>query len=381
MESTASVHTRQFRIHLFLAFLIDISVGIITVAIPLHLTTLDISSMEFGLIIGAASIGALLIKIPLGILSDKIGKKPLIYLGFLILFISNAFFPLYPDTIPYLRIAQGLAISLIWVPLTALFMETFRETGKIAYFSGAFMLGFLTGNLLGGLLPQFVGFTSTFLLSAGIIVLCVYILSCIDNPEVVIVKTDTGNKSNFSQLINAWLLGVSNVAALTIFLSFIPLFASRQLNYSPGQVGLLIFLEGITYVLLVVPMGRKADEIGKFRLLLMGNAGTLVVFSIFYFSNTFIELAFASIMFGSISALILPSTMSLAGESMSNKGKAMGIFQTSHDIGALIGPALAGAISAVFTIRHAFLAVIPIILLSFVLIIILSRKSKSKLIK
>lgn len=381
MESMASVHTRQFYIHLFLAFLIDISVGIITVAIPLYLTTLEISFMEFGLIIGVASIGALLIKIPLGILSDKIGKKPLIYLGFLTLFISNTLFPLYLDGMPILRIAQGLAISLIWVPLTALFMETFRETSKIAYFSGAFMLGFLTGNLLGGLLPQFVGFTSAFLLSAGIILFCVYILSCIDNPEVVIVKTGVGNKSNFSQLINAWLLGVSNIAALTIFLSFIPLFASRQLNYSPGQVGVLIFLEGITYVLLVVPMGRKADEIGKFRLLLMGNAGTLIVFSIFYFSNTFIELAFASMMFGAISALILPSTMSLAGESMSNKGKAMGIFQTSHDIGALIGPALAGAISAVFSVRHAFLAVIPIILLSFVLIFILSRKSKSKLIQ
>ncbi len=379
MEPITSANTRQFYVHLFLAFLIDISVGVIIVAVPLYLTTLDFSAMEFGLIIGMASIGALLIKIPLGILSDKVGKKPLIYLGFLILFISTFFFSLYLGLLPVLRVAQGLAIALIWVPLTALFVETFRETSKIAYFTGSFMLGFLVGNLLGGILPQFAGFTFTFMLSGGLMLFCAYILSCIDNPEPAHTRKSMGGKSNLHQLVNIWLLGISNSSALNIFFGFLPMFASRQLNYSPAQIGLLIFIEGITYVLLVVPIGRRADGIGKFRLSAFGTGIILIVFLIFYFSDTFVELAFASLMFGAISAATFPTNMALASETMSDKGKAMGIFQTSHDMGALIGPTLAGAASSAFGIRHAFLAIMPIILLSFVLIIVLSRKSNSEL--
>lgn len=378
MKPITSVNTQQFYLHLFLAFLIDISVGIIIVAVPLYLTTLDFSALEFGLIIGVASIGALLIKIPLGILSDKVGKKPLIYLGFLILFSSTMVFPLYLSALPVLRVAQGLAIALIWVPITALFVETFRETSKIAWFTGSFMFGFLIGNLLGGSLPQFAGFTFTFMLSAGLMLLCAYILSCIDNPKSAHTRKGMGDKSNLCQLVKIWLLGISNSSALNIFLAFMPLFASRQLNSSPIQIGLLIFIEGITYVLLVVPVGRMADGIGKFRLSALGTGIILIVFSIFYFSGTFIELAFGSMMFGAISAATIPTNMAIAGECMSDKGKAMGMFQTSHDIGALIGPSVAGAVSMFYGIRYAFLAIIPIILLSFVLIIVLSKKSNSK---
>lgn len=378
MEEMKRASNRQFHIHLFLAFLIDVSVGIILVAVPLYLTTLDFSAVKFGLLISAASIGALLIKIPLGMLSDKIGKKPLLYLGFLVMFAGTFFFSLYPDLLPVLRIAQGLALALIWVPFTALFVETFRETDRIASFSGAFMFGLLVGNLLGGILPQFAGFNFTFMLSGGIMLFCAYVLSYIDNPEPAQLKKSTEGKSNLFRLANIWLLGVSNSSALNIFLAFLPLYAARQLNFSPSQIGLLIFLEGITYVLSVVPIGRMADGIGKFRLSASGTGIMLVIFPLFYFSNTFIGLAFASIMFGAITAATMPINIAIAGECMPDKGKAIGTFQTSHDIGALIGPSVAGAVTAFFDVRHAFLGVVPIIILSFFLIFILRNIKNSK---
>ncbi len=366
----ANVHTRQLYIFLFLVFSIDISYGIITVAIPLYLTSLSISPADFGLIIGVASIGSILIKIPLGMLSDKVGKKQLILLGFIILLASDVLFPFYSDRMSVLRVFQGLALSLIWVPLTALFMETFRETGKIAYFTGAYMIGFLTGSLLGGLLPQYAGYRFTFLLSAGIMILCTLILSLISDPKAVIKKTYMVDKSDLAQMINAWLLGTSNIAALTIFLSFMPLFAYNQLHSSSGEIGVLIFLEGLAFVILAMPVGKIAGWSGNFKLLLACNAAMVIVFSLFYFSYSLLELAFASMMFGAISAVMLPLSTSMAGESMSDKGKAMGIFQTSYDIGSFIGPAIAGVTASAFSVRHVFFAIIPIVLLSFVLIFI-----------
>ncbi len=84
-------------------------------------------------------------------------------------------------------------------------------------------------------------------------------------------------------------------------------------------------------------------------------------------------------MFGAISASTTPTNMAIAGECMSDKGKAMGMFQTSHDIGALIGPSVAGAVTVFFSVRYAFLAVIPMIMLSFLMIIVLNMYRNSKL--
>jgi len=104
-----------------------------------------------------------------------------------------------------------------------------------------------------------------------------------------------------------------------------------------------------------VPVGRLAGGRGNLKLLLAGNAATLIVFPMFYFSYNLIELALVSVMFGAISAVVLPISMSMAGESMSDKGKAMGIYQTCYDIGSFIGPFMAGITAAAFSVRHAFL--------------------------
>ncbi|MFB3764764.1 MAG: MFS transporter [Methanotrichaceae archaeon] len=376
MELTVNIHARQLLIFILLAFLIDVSYGTITVAIPLYLASLNKSAIDFGLIVGVASIGSLLIKIPLGILSDKIGKKFLIFLGFVILLISNVLFPIYLDGLAVLRIFQGLALSLIWVPFTVLFIDTFRDASKIAYYTGAYMTGSLAGSLLGGLLPQYMGYQFTFSFSAGILILCTPMLFLISESKTTKDKARIENRSNPVQMIYAWLLGTANIAAGMIFLSFMPLFAYTQLHSSSSEIGMLIFLEGLVYALLAVPAGRMIGRSENLKLLLAGNAAILIVFSMFYFSYNLAELAIVSVMFGAISAVVLPISMSMASESMSDKGKAMGIYQTCYDIGCFIGPSLAGMTAAAFSIRHAFFAIVPIIVLSFILILITGMISK-----
>ncbi|HWQ18547.1 MAG TPA: MFS transporter, partial [Methanotrichaceae archaeon] len=130
-------------------------------------------------------------------------------------------------------------------------------------------------------------------------------------------------------------------------------------------------------ILLAVPVGKIPGGSRNFKLLLVGNAATLIVFTMFYFSGNLIELAFVSMMFGAISAVVLPLSTSMASESMSAKGKAMGIFQTSYDAGGFFGPVIAGAI-ADYSIQHVFFAITPIVRMSFVLIFIISRISRSK---
>ena len=360
-----------------MVFSLGFSSGVLKIAIPLFLAELAISPVEFGLLIGGASIGALIIKIPLGMLSDKLGKKRLMFAGYFLQILSIALFPLFPDWLLLLRAVQGLSMSLIMVPLAALFVEMFRGTAKVAWFNSSLSMGLaVMGPLFGGVLPQLIGFTYTFLFSAFLLLFSVNTMLSIDEPKQHYTSAIVEKKSSRASLISASVLGSANTAAFVIFSSFMPLFAARELNLSSSLIGFMAFLEGITFVLLAIQIGRVADGFGRLKVLLFGSIVTLFVFYIFYISATFMDVVLASIFVGVGAALMVPTSYSLAAESLPEKGKAMGIYQTSNNIGALIGPILAGVLSAAFGIRYAFLSIVPIILVSWAVIALIRYRSK-----
>lgn len=368
---------RQFNAYLLMVFLLGFSSGIILIATPLFLVELAVSQVDFGLVIGATSIGALIIKIPLGLLSDKLGKKRMLYAGCFLMMISITLFPMFPRWLLFFRIAQGFSMSMIMVPLAALFVEMFRESGRVAWFNSSLSLGVaVIGPLFGGILPQIVGFTYTFLFSAVLLLFSVRVLPHIDEPKTYHSTTVIEKERNVPSLVNASILGAANTAAFVIFSSFMPLFAAKVLNLSPSLIGFIVFLEGITFVLLAIPIGKMADGYGRFKVLLLGSIITLFEFFIFYISTNFVDLVLASILVGISAGFVVPTSFSLAADSMPEKGKAMGIYQTSNNIGALIGPAFAGILSTAFGIKYAFLSIVPIILVCWAMIVIIYYRSK-----
>jgi MFS family permease len=360
-----------------MVFLLGFSSGIILIATPLFLVELAVSQVDFGLVIGATSIGALIIKIPMGVLSDKIGKKRMLYAGCFMLMISITLFPVFPRWLLLFRVAQGFSMSMIMVPLAALFVEMFRESGKVAWFNSSLSLGAaVIGPLFGGILPQIVGFTYTFLFSAVLLLFSVRVLPHIDEPRMHYSTAVIKKERNVPSLVNASTLGAANTAAFVIFSSFMPLFAAKVLNLSSGLIGFVVFLEGITFVLLAIPVGKMADGFGRLKVLLLGSVITLFEFFIFYISTTFTDLVLASILVGVSAAFVVPTSFSLAADSLPEKGKAMGIYQTSNNVGALIGPGFAGILSAAFGIKYAFLSIIPIILVCWGVFVIIYYRSK-----
>ena len=360
-----------------MVFLLGFSSGILKMAIPLFLVELAISQVEFGLLIGGASIGALIIKIPIGVLSDKLGKKRLMFAGYILHILSIALFPLFPKWLLLLRAVQGLSLSLIMVPLAALFVELFRGTAKVAWFNSSLSMGLaVMGPLVGGILSQFIGLTYTFLFSAFLLSFSVYTMLFMDEPKQHNTTAIVEKKSKRASLISASVLGSANTAAFVIFTSFMPLFAARELNLSSSLIGFTAFLEGITFVLLAIQIGKMAEGIGRLKVLLFGSVITILVFYIFYISTAFMEVILASVLVGVSAALMVPTSYSLAAESLPEKGKAMGIYQTSNNIGAIAGPIFAGILSAAFGIRYAFLAIIPIIFISWVVTIVIHFRSK-----
>jgi MFS family permease len=130
------------------------------------------SAVGFGIAFSALTVSRLLSQVPLGSLSDRVGRRPLIIGGLLLLAPTTALLGLAASTLQLtgVRLAQGLASAAVAAPAFALAGDLSTEGGEgrqLSVLTMGFGLGIAVGPLLAGVLAL-VSFETPFLLGAGL---------------------------------------------------------------------------------------------------------------------------------------------------------------------------------------------------------------------
>ena len=130
-----------------------------------------VSLRAIGIMASSYLVAQMLLQMPFGALSDRIGRATPIALGFAVEGIASAGFVL-ADSAPAfigLRVAQGVALALIMPATRALIADTtpLHQRGQAyAWFIACFSGGLLLGPTIGGALAGPLGRNPLFLLSA-----------------------------------------------------------------------------------------------------------------------------------------------------------------------------------------------------------------------
>jgi MFS family permease len=125
------------------------------------------TAIGFGIAFSALTVSRILVQIPVGRLSDRIGRKGLIIAGLIALAPLTILFGYVTTTLQLigLRLVQGVALAGVSAPSFALAGDLAHEGSEgqeMSYVAMGFGLGMGVGPLVAGSLAAFVGFAAPF---------------------------------------------------------------------------------------------------------------------------------------------------------------------------------------------------------------------------
>ena len=340
-----------------------------------------------GLALGAYGLTQALLQIPSGMLSDRIGRKPVIA-GGLIIFAIGSLIAGSTGSIWGVIIGRAIqgagAISAAIMALVADLTREEQRNKAMAVVGMTIGATFILSLTIGPVLDGLIGVPGIFMLTAvlsGIAVAVVLFL--VPKPVRVLKRQKRSARADFAKILTNFQLlrldagiFVLHLVMTAIFVvvpqvivRYLGLGASRQWElYLPIMVGGFIAM---------VPFLMMASRKRRTRVVLTGAITLLVVTQlVFYFLNqTAIGLITGLFLFFAAFSLLeamLPSLVSRIAP-IESKGAAIGVYSSSQFFGAFTGATLAGALYGAYGIGAVFLATTGLLVVWWILAVTMSE--------
>jgi len=349
---------------IFLIVLVDVlGLTIILPLLPFYAESMGATPATVGLLVSTYALCQLIAGPPLGHLSDRMGRKPVLLVsqmgtcaGFIILASARVLWIVF-----LARVIDGLTAGNLTVAQAYISDVTTPEqrTKSFGIIGIAFGLGFLVGPGVSGFLAQF-GATYPIFAAAGLSftsIMCTYFLlpSVQPHPDADEHNSPSRWKSYVESFKDAQLGPMllqffAFTFAFSTFFSGFALFAERRFTHNavpfgPKEVGYLFAFSGFIGVLIQGGgMGPLVKATGESRLVQMGFATMAAGFALLsgVHGLPYLLVAIGLLTFGS--AILRPSltTLITIRAARHRQGLVIGLMQSLMSISQIVAPVIAG---------------------------------------
>ena len=310
-----------------------------------------------GLAIGAYGLTQAIFQIPFGVISDRIGRRPVIYLG-LIVFALGSVLAANSDSIWGViagRILQGAgAISAAVMALLSDLTREQHRTKAMAMIGMTIGLSFAVAMVVGPLLTRAFGLSGLFL-ATGAMALCgiVIVMFMVPRSTGTLQHRESGvaKQALLPTLRHPDLLrldlGIFVLHAM-LMSSFIALpLALVEKAGLPKEQHWWVYLTALLISFFaMIPFIIYGEKKRKMKRVLLGAVVTLMLTELFFwkFGDSLRALVIGTVVFFTAFNLLeasLPSLISKVSPA-GGKGTAMGVYSTSQFLGSALGGILGG---------------------------------------
>jgi DHA1 family multidrug resistance protein-like MFS transporter len=275
-------------------------------------------------------------------------------------------FPLYTvrSLVPYFVILQFVAgaIGVALGPTTRAFVSDESPKKSVGLFASlwwaVFILGRTIGPLLGAFIAQVWSFEYSFYASTILsLVTALLILLVFRNERAARTRNSLGVIGGLRSIARVRSLSFLFISAMFAFMgvslmrSFLPLYASEQVQMSTLDVGILIGATSAAQLVALPMLGWLSDRFGRKRTVLFGFGLAAFTFLLFFLVGSQLQLLVVSLAVSiglSASSLLL---LALIPDVASKKlyGSVVGVYGSFEDVGLILGPVMFGLIWSAYT--------------------------------
>lgn len=385
------------------SFFLHIGMSIVSPILPIYARSFGVSYALAALAISIYAFGRLVTDLPVGLAADKVGRRPLLLLGTIIVAgaaFLNGLAQGFWELILY-RFIQGVGSSMWMTSRTILIADIVRpeERGRVlGYFQAFMLLGASAGPTIGGFVATEWGLRAPFYAYALAGVVC-FVLSftLVHEPS----RTTGGrNTESSGELLPSFggakailvnrTFSVACLATFTVFFmrtgirsTMIPLYASAVIGLGEAEIGLAISFATLTNLLVTVPVGHIMDRYGR-KIVITSNlvvTGLSALCFPYALDAATLSLCCLFLGIGTGGAGQAPLALAADVTMEAPRGLAMGLYRFFGDIGFILGPIAVGVIADALDLRSPFFTVAGLVFLSAVLVQLLAvetiRRTKS----
>ena len=340
-----------------LSFVLYIGAYIRIPLVPLFASELGASTVQVGMINAGFMLAAAMLSVPLGLVSDRLGRRRLVLAGMAISALTSLF--LVAARTP----AQLGAVYLFsGVGLACFSPAMMSYVGDVApphllgraygWYTSALYLGMALGPGVGGAIGVF-GFRTAFLMSAAVVGAGVLLgisrmpaLPPVMRPASTNLVADLREILANRAVLACWIITFFSTYAWGASFSFFPLYA-RDSGISVAHTGLIFTSQAASNALSRIPFGHLTDRTGhRDRYIVFGClAFALCIAGVGQFSSA-APLYFLFLLAGASMAAAFTAVGALLSESVDTRvrGLAMGGFNTCIYSGFAVSAATLGAV-------------------------------------
>ncbi|RZS45011.1 putative MFS family arabinose efflux permease [Herbihabitans rhizosphaerae] len=351
-------------------FVIAVGYGIVAPALPTFAHSFNVSVTAASIVVSVFAVSRLVFAPASGRLLAIIGERKVYVTGLLIVAVTTglcAFAEAYWHLLA-LRALAGIGSTMFTVSGVALLVHvtppTLRGTAS-GWWANGFLLGNVTGPIIGGGLIA-VSLRTPFLVYAGALIVAVGIAwwflrhstliaaAADDDKPVLTVREAVRHRSYRAALASNFANGWT---VFGVRIALVPLFVTEVLHRDAAFAGtaMAIFAAGNVVMLLV--SGKLADSLGRKPLVLVGlmvSAGGTIWLG---YTETVPAFIAATVLAGLGSGLLNPPQQATVADVVGRDrrgGPALATFQMAADLGAILGPVVAGALAQATSFGASF---------------------------
>lgn len=357
------------------SFVIAIGYGIVAPVLPAYAKSFDVGVAAASVIVSIFAAFRLVFAPLGGVLSEKLGERPVYIAGLLIVALSSlatAFAQNYWQLLIF-RGLGGVGSTMFTISAMALLVRLAPPgvRGRVsALWGGTFILGGMVGPLVGGLVAGW-GMRAPFVIYAVALFVAAAVVTvglggarlrpapeAADRPVMTLTQAwaDPAYRAALvAGIANGWSnLGVRN--------AILPLFAVTIFDRT-WTAGLVLALGALGTALTLTLGGSWADEVGRRPLIIAGMAITGVTTACFGLTSllpasaALVGLLALSLIAGLGAGLVNPAAQAAMADIIGADragGRVLSTYQMAQDVGVIVGPIAIGALIDVMNYEVGF---------------------------